>query len=421
MRVAFFVNVFPKFSETFVVSQIAGLIDRGHDVQVFGRRPPGVPLDPLPARYRLRERTHHYRCGLNTLPHALSNARKKPGDALRALGRTLLERRPATFDAASMWGCATALLAAGPRFDAIIAHFGPNALLAQRMRELGVLHGGLLSVFHGHDASRAVRKHGPHYYAPVFAHSELVLPVSEYFGQRLHELGCPRKRLRVHHMGVDLDRFEFKARRLDGSSTVRLLSVCRLVEKKGMDHALRAAARLRAAGATFAWQILGEGPELPKLRALAQKLDLASSVQLLGGVSHDAVREALQSAHLFVAPSVTAIDGDEEGIPVAIMEAAAAGLPIVSTRHSGIPELVRHGETGLLAPERDVEQLATNLLTLIRAPERWAALGAGGRAIVADEFNARKLDDRLAVLAERAAIEHRELRPLYTSSAARAT
>lgn len=415
MRIAFFVSDIPTPSETFILSQIAGLIDRGHDVQVFGRKPKRLPPEALPSRYRLAERVHYYRSGTTTLPTAFARSLRALGsDHVRAL-HTMSKlatagRQSSLKDAGSLWGCAAALLAAGPRFDAVIAHFGPNALLAQRMREIGALEGPLLSVFHGRDASHAVRKHGRGYYDPVFAHSELVLPVSAYFARRLRELGCPEDKLVVHHMGVDLSRFELRERRLGGAGTVKLLSVCRLVEKKGMEYALQAAARVRDAGVSFEWQIIGEGPELAKLRGLVHQLGLESRVQLSGVASHETVREALAAAHVFVAPSVTAMDGDEEGVPVAIMEAAAAGLPIVSTLHSGIPELVRHEESGLLSPERDVEALAANLITLMRAPERWAEMGRAGHAHVAAEYDVKRLDDRLVALAEQVARDHQPVR-----------
>jgi colanic acid/amylovoran biosynthesis glycosyltransferase len=415
MRIAFFVSELPTPSETFILSQIAGLIDRGHDVQIFGRKPERLPPEPLPVRYRLAERIHYYRSGATTLPTALTRSLRALGNdrgrALRSVGKLAAGKRPRSIkDAVSLWGCAAALVAAGPRFDAVIAHFGPNALLAQRMREIGALEGALLSVFHGRDASHAVRKYGRGYYDPVFAHSERVLPVSEYFARRLRELGCPDEKLLVHHMGVDLSRFELRERTLSAPGPVKLLSVCRLVEKKGMDYALQAAARVRDTGAAFEWQIIGEGPELAKLRGVVHQLGLEARVQLTGVASHDTVREALAAAHVFVAPSVTAMDGDEEGVPVAIMEAAAAGLPIVSTQHSGIPELVQHERSGLLSPERNVEALAANLITLIRSPERWAAMGKAGHAHVAAEYDVKQLDDRLVALAEQAARDYRAAR-----------
>jgi colanic acid/amylovoran biosynthesis glycosyltransferase len=103
----------------------------------------------------------------------------------------------------------------------------------------------------------------------------------------------------------------------------------------------------------------------------------------------------MRSAHIFLGPSVTAASGDQEGIPTVIKEAMAVGLPVVSTIHSGIPELVEHGVTGYLAPERDAETLAKHLIALLRHPDQWGEMGRAGRRRVEMEFDTERLNDAL--------------------------
>ena len=108
-----------------------------------------------------------------------------------------------------------------------------------------------------------------------------------------------------------------------------------------------------------------------------------------------------RDAHVFVAPSVTGKNGDQEGIPVGLMEALAQGMPVISTLHGGIPELIQHGQSGFLVPERDVEELAATLELLLSNPQLWAGMGKAGRSFVEEHYNIAKLNDRLLNIYER--------------------
>jgi colanic acid/amylovoran biosynthesis glycosyltransferase len=144
--------------------------------------------------------------------------------------------------------------------------------------------------------------------------------------------------------------------------------------------------------------VAGDGPLRARLEALGRERLPAGVVRFLGAQTQDAIVPLVQSADIFLAPSVTGADGDIEGIPVAIMEAMALGLPVVSTRHSGIPELVADGESGLLVDEHDVAGLSDALSALAVDPERRARMGAAGRAIIAAEYDVSVLTDRLVAL-----------------------
>jgi colanic acid/amylovoran biosynthesis glycosyltransferase len=177
-----------------------------------------------------------------------------------------------------------------------------------------------------------------------------------------------------------------------------LISVSRLEEKKGISYALQAVSRLVASGRKVAYTVVGEGAQRPKLERMIAELGIGRHVKLLGWRTHDDLTHILREAHLLVAPSVTASNGDEEGIPNSIKEAMAIGLPVVSTLHGGIPELVEDGVSGFLVPEHNVDLLAERLGWLHEHSERWPEIGRAGRTKIEREYDIEKLNNELAEL-----------------------
>lgn len=419
MRVAVVVAYFPSVSQTFVLNQITGLLDRGHEVDIFAVAPePGEGSSaehPEVGAYRLLERVHYEPVrprgrmlrALRTIPVLARHYGRCPRIALHAL-------RSVRGGSAGN-GSAVQLLWQGipflgrPAYDVILCHFGTSGERALALRDAGILRGPIVTAFHGADVSRYVAQQGRAVYADLFARGDLFLPVSDFWRRRLIALGCPPEKTIVHRMGVELRRFAFTPRHLrerGGCGTVRILTVARLVEKKGVEYAVRAIAALRDRGVTnVEYRILGDGPLRPRLARLIRELGVGDMVQLLGDGDQARVARAMRRAHLFVAPSVTAADGDMEGIPVSLMEAMACGLPVVSTYHSGIPELVVDGVTGFLTPERDVDALALALQHLVEHPARWPAMGAAARAVVERQHSIEVLNDRLVELLERGPAE----------------
>lgn len=411
-RIAVILGGFPNLSETFILDQLTGLIDRGHEIEIFAARPLGASVrHEAVDQYRLLERTHYYFTGWSTPGElALRTVRafvRAPLRTLAMLWRWLDPRAwPKGLEALGAWPLASLTSAAG-RFDVALAHFGTNAALAERARTLGGLDAPIVATFLGKDLSHTVKRKGARYYRELFARGELMLSVSEQFKERLIKLGCPQERVRVHRLGVDTRAFRFQERRLAPGERVRLLSMCRLVEKKGLDYGMRAFARVAQLGAGFTWHIAGDGPLRAPLEALARELGVGDRVVFHGPVTRARALELLATAHACLAPSVTAANGDQEGLPVTIVESTACGLPVVATRHSGIPELVRHSETGYLAPERDVETLAGMLATLALENGRWPAMGRRGREIIEAEYDVHLLNDRLSALLEETARQGR--------------
>jgi len=279
-------------------------------------------------------------------------------------------------------------------FDVIHCHYGHNGLLAVKLRRLGIK-GFIGTVFHGYDMSQFIVANGPHVYDELFASGDLFLPVTSRWRERLIELGCPADRTLVHRMGVDPARFGFRPRSLVPGEQVRLLTVARLVPSKGHEYLLKATRCLCNAGRDVSVTIAGDGPLGGHLRTLAEQLGVSACVRFLGRVSQNEVLKLMQECHILAQPSITAPDGDQEGLPVVLMEAMAAGLPVISTRHSGIPELVEDGVTGLLVPERDADALAKALLRLIDSPELWSQMTEAGRQRVESAHDIHKLNKQL--------------------------
>jgi len=184
-----------------------------------------------------------------------------------------------------------------------------------------------------------------------------------------------------HRSGAS-PRLDTPARNDDAQREVRLLTVARLVEKKGIDVALRALGSLRDELPAVRYDVIGDGPMRAELEALAVSLGIADRVRFAGPVANDAVQQAMRDADLFVLTSLTAASGDEEGTPTVLIEAAYAGLPVLATRHAGIPDIVADGESGMLVTENDPAALADGLRTMLASRERWPAMGEAGRRLI---------------------------------------
>jgi glycosyltransferase involved in cell wall biosynthesis len=197
---------------------------------------------------------------------------------------------------------------------------------------------------------------------------------------------------RIVHCGIDVEKFNSVSRQPE---TGRIVCVCRLSPKKGLDVAIGACAKLRDNNVKFQFEIAGDGPQRRALEELIERLNLADQVKLLGARPNDQLTELFNRASVFLMPCVKTPDGDMDGIPVAMMEAMACEVPVVSTAISGIPELVEDGITGRLAPEKDVDTLAQILRELLGDMDKIEQFGKAARERALTDFciskNAAKL------------------------------
>jgi colanic acid/amylovoran biosynthesis glycosyltransferase len=284
-------------------------------------------------------------------------------------------------------------------YEIIHCHFGPNGGLAALLKEIGILDGKIITTFHGYDMSQYIDMKGRNSYELLFRVGDMFLPVSERWKKELLALGCSESKIRVHRMGVELDRVKM-SERTGENETVNVLSVARLVEKKGLYYGIRAVSEALKKHPRLRYRIIGDGPLREKLDELIDELGIAGKVEMLGWKSQEEVFAMLVNSDIFIAPSVTDEKGDQEGIPVTLMEAMAHGLPVLSTRHSGIPELVEDGVHGFLVQERDIDALAEKLNYLVASPEIRLQMGKSGRNFVVKNYDNEKLNENLVAMYE---------------------
>ena len=396
MRVAFFLKVFPAASETFVLNQIIGLLRRGHELEVF-------------SEYRNTTDPWHLDVEKNQVLQRTTYAERPGGPIVRVIkaacalatatlhGRfriwsLLCNRRQASH---RLFACR---VAARPPYDVVQCHFGPAGIFAQMLRDVDALRGPMITMFHGYDISQYLRQHGPGVYKHLFARGDLFTCPSEFVRKRLIAAGCPAEKVQRFKLGTDLKRFSFKERTMDSSSAIRLITIARLTEKKGLEYSIRAVAKLSQRFKKLEYNIIGDGDLRPELTRLIDTLGVSSTVRLLGWKTQEEVKALLDQSHLFVLASVESRSGDIEGLPMVLQEAQAMGLPVVCTRHSGLPEGILEGKSGFLVPERDVDALVDCLADVISRPEAWPEMSRQGRAFVEAEHDLEQRNDALVEL-----------------------
>lgn len=280
----------------------------------------------------------------------------------------------------------------------IHAHFGPAGCgLLDVRRRTGL---PLVTSFYGYDASmtRVVEEFRDRY-RRLFDIGDAFLAEGSAMKRRLEELGCPSSKLRIQRIGIDPSRYRFRAREAPAGSPVVLLQCGRMVAKKGHDVTLRALAEARRGLPEVRLRILGDGPGSASIESLVRDLGVQDIVTLLGSRPRQVFLEEMDRAHILVQPSRTAPDGDAEGgAPTVLLEAQAAGLPILSTRHADIPEIVRENDSALLSDEGDVAGLAASMTRLVTTPALWGPMGRAGRAHVEENHDVGRLASGLEIL-----------------------
>lgn len=284
--------------------------------------------------------------------------------------------------------------------DVVHAHFGPDGyLIAPVARELGLP----VSVgFYGYDMSSLLVRSGRTWrprYRRLFEQASLLVAISSHVAERLVELGAPQDKVRVLPLGCPLERFTWRDRGAgyDGGP-VRCVHVGRLTTKKDPVALVRAfdhARRILAGEPELELTIAGGGELERETRREVAARGLDGRVTLLGPVGHDRIPALLDGAHLYAQHCRRAPDGDEEGQGISLVEASASGLPLVTTDHAGIRDVVVPGETGLVSPEGDAEAMGANLARLARDPARWSPMGRAGHAHVLEHFELGRTTGRL--------------------------
>lgn len=411
MKIAFIVKAFPSLSQTFILNQITGLIDRGHNVAIYAKSPENHPVMHADVeRYHLLDHTIYYEAVPQTIPAnkflrpikaiglIMANLYKKPLPLLRSLNVFKFGRKAVSLKAVSE---TIIFVDKMGEYDIVHCHFGSNGNLGAWLKDIGAITGKVITTFHGYDISERLKRRGDKEYNHLFEVGDLFLPISERWKNKLIKLGCREQKIVVHKMGVDTSKFPFSPRQMRNDGRVQLLTVARFVEKKGIEYGIQAVAKVLQQHPQIEYKIAGDGPLRSDISRMIDDLNVTDNVKLLGWQRQEEIVEFMKEADILLAPSVCSKDGDWEGIPVVLMEALAQGLPVLSTQHSGIPELVQDGKSGFLVPERDVDALAEKLVYFIKHPEIWPEMGRAGRDYVERYYDINGLNDQLVQLYQR--------------------
>ena len=405
MKIAFVVSDFPALSETFILNQIVELKKQGYQVDIYANQPRNEPKHPDVDKYNLLSHTYYavqmpqnrwWRV-LKSIGLILTNFLKAPSVILRVLN---------IFKYKKQYGSLTLLyevipwLEQGLSYDIIHCHFGTNGLKGARLQEIGATQGKLVTTFHGMDVNLVPQIEGLDVYKQLFQQGDLYTVNTEFTRNKVIGLGCPENKIIKLPVGFEIADYSFCERKLT-SSQVKIITIARLVEKKGIEYAIKAIAKVAENHPNIIYNIAGDGPLRESLENLILDLKITDNVKLLGWMTQEQVRQLYVDSHIFVLPSVTAATGDQEGQALVLQEAQAIGLPVVSTLHNGIPEGMLDGKSGFLVPERDVNALAEKIDYLVENPEIWRQIGQHGRKFVEERYDIKQLNKQLVEMYEK--------------------
>jgi colanic acid/amylovoran biosynthesis glycosyltransferase len=376
------VGGFPKLSETFILSQITGLIDLGHRVDIFTRR-------------RLHETSAHpavHAYGLERVTHAFELPSTRAG-RLRRAAVDFMRHSPR--HPIHLLRCATAnspyaalnnVMHVTPfldrDYDVFFCQFGGNGadfLFLKRLFPAA----RFVTMFHGDDLF--LEEENPGVFTALRQRGDLFLVNTDVFGGALlRSMGFPSEKVKTFHYALDLGAIPFAERRFQGDR-LRIITIARLVEKKGLSFAIEAIAQARETNPSLRleYRIIGDGELRAGLERLVARLELTDTVQFLGPLPRPDVVRCLSESDVYLLPSLM----EQAGMVLA--EAQASGLPVVATRVGGVPEMVAEHKSAVLVPPANPEAIAGALRWLVDAAESWPAMGHAGRHLVEEQHDAR--------------------------------
>ena len=403
MKVAVFSKAFPVLSETFIINQIIGLVELGGDVDIITNEAiKGSVMHSSIKENDLMSRV--ISLGLNSS----YSKRKKIYIAILNLIKLVgllkfKEIFSILFDRYLFLGQKLNLLSAVKQlgitpleYDNVICHFGDNAYYVYKMRSLGLFSGKISVVFHGYEISRhAIVNKYIKQYEQVFKFCEYLLPISELWRRKLIGFGCDPLKIKVHRMGINIDDFNFFNINRKFSKPLSIIQVGRLTEKKAILNSIKAVIHARNE-IDLIFTVIGDGELFSEAKELIYNNNAESFIKLLGSQPQSVVKEYLKGTDIFLLPSVRASDGDMEGIPVALMEAMASGLVVLSTYHSGIPELILDMESGFLVEEGDIKSIADCIVRISNlTDEQIAIIRKSARETCVEKYNNKLLNEEV--------------------------
>ena len=284
--------------------------------------------------------------------------------------------------------------------DLIHAHFGFSGYGFLQLKQMFKI--PLFTSFYGQDLSMLPQQF-PKWkkrYQQLFKEGDCFLIEGNHMKQSLVQLGCPEEKIIVQHLGVDLNKIKYSARKLRKNQAIKILISASFREKKGIPFAVEAFGMVKEKnpGLKLKLTIIGDSRgnnlgemEKRKIFNKIKEYNLKDSITFLGYQSYLVFLDELYKHHIFISPSITASDGDTEGgIPVSLIEASASGMPVLSTTHCDIPEAILNGKSGYLVPERDSVALADKLDFLVSHTKIWGKMGKAGRSHIGENYDLKK-------------------------------
>jgi glycosyltransferase involved in cell wall biosynthesis len=392
MKVGYVVKMYPRFSETFILNEILQLEEQGAELRIFSLKYPNdgrfhaeLSLVRSPVTYLPRTLVEQFRlAGAENR----SLLRQRPLKYVKALVHVVRQRRPIYALKRMMQAARLVVEAEREGIEHLHAHFASSAA---RVAFYAAMLSDLTFSFTAHAKDIYQEDKDETHLREKLAAARAVVTVSEY--NRRHLLGVwPRARVERIYNGIDLEKF---VPGRDEHTPPAILNVGRLVEKKGLPDLIEACGILKKRGVPFRCEIVGKGDLESWIRSRVAALGLEDVVFMPGPRPQGEVRGLYRRSDVFVAPCVVARDGNRDGLPTAIIEAMASGLPVVSTPMTGIPEAVVNGETGVLVPEHAPEALADALQDLLENPEIREKMGQAGRRRAEEMFDVSRNVSRL--------------------------
>src|SRR5215469_10921029 len=389
-KIAYIVKAWPRLSETFILNEIISLEQRGVPIRIFSVKEPDTgPAHSKVAQVHAEVTYLAFRPNWKrTIPANLRLFFRQPARYLRVLLEATKTNLMRHHRVAVPWhfleaAYLTDILFRAP-LDHLHAHFASTpSLVALFTHRLS----GIPYTFTAH--AKDIYLTDPEVFRAKLEEARAVVTCTQYNrGYLMKQFGrVAEHKVRCIYHGLDISQFKFSPCRDDETGEPVILSVARLVEKKGLEDLITAADILRRRGRTFKVEIIGTGPLRDALNTHAQRLGLADRVRLMGAQAHDAVCVAYQRATVFVLPCVVASNGDRDGIPNVLLEAMASGLPVVSTPVSGVPELIESGVNGLLVSPHDANSLADAIERLLASREFREGLARTARSTLESSFS----------------------------------
>jgi colanic acid/amylovoran biosynthesis glycosyltransferase len=272
------------------------------------------------------------------------------------------------------------------KIDVIFAEYGLTGAALVKVCKLVKI--PLITMFHGYDAS--VRSLITNYrirYNELFRYSSKIIVVSKVMKERIVTLGCPPEKILITQCAPDDMFYDISP---TFSEPLSFVAIGRFVNKKAPYYSVLAIKKVAERYPNVKLYFAGQGELHETVQNLITYFKLEKNIKLLGIISPEEFRTLLKKVTGFIQHSITAADGDMEGTPVTVLEASAAGIPVIATRHAGIPDVIINGETGLLVDEHDVDGMASQIIKLIENPDIAEAMGRKGKENIRMNFSMEK-------------------------------